>query len=129
MKRSDKVFLNNVFKEGVLLFMREPLRLKASDLLGLKPYRIFVYSMKGLEANKKKRLIATLYGYSTRKKVGEKRYEYEYRGLVDREMKLGKNCFLIEEGRAREAESVLRSYGVQFRSVSVWLSAGMRLNA
>ncbi len=102
-----KVFLNNMFKERALLFAREPLGLKASDLLGLKPYRIFVYSMKGLDADKKKRLIATLYSYSTKKKVGEKRYEYEYRGLVDREMKLGKNSFLIEEERAKEVESIL----------------------
>lgn len=122
LKDSDKVFLSNVFKEGVLLFVREPLGLKASDLLGLKPYRIFIYSMKGLDADKKKRLIATLYGYSTKKKVGEKRYEYEYRGLVDREMKLGKNSFLIEEERAKDVENILRSYGVKFRSISVWLS-------
>ena len=121
LKESDKVFLSNVFKEGTLLFVREPLGLKASDLLGLKPYRIFVYSMKGLDADRKKRLIATLYGYSTKKKVGEKKYEYEYRGLVDREMKLGKNSFLIEEERAKEVESVLRSYGARFRSISVWL--------
>ena len=122
LKDSDKVFLSNVFKEGVLLFVREPLGLKASDLLGLKPYRIFIYSMKGLDADKKKRLIVTLYGYSTKKKVGEKRYEYEYRGLVDREMKLGKNSFLIEEERAKDIENILRSYGVKFRSISVWLS-------
>lgn len=123
LKESDKVFLSNVFKEGILLFAREPLGLKASDLLGLKPYRIFIYSMKGLDADEKKRLIAALYGYSTKKKVGEKRYKYEYRGLVDRGMKLGKNSFLIEEERAKEVESVLRSYGVQFRSISVWLGA------
>lgn len=83
-----------MFREGILLFVREPLGLKASDLLRLKPYRIFVYSMKGLDAGKKKKLIAALYGYSTEKKIGEKMYKYKYRGLISEEMKLGKTVLL-----------------------------------
>ncbi|WP_456468942.1 nucleotidyltransferase domain-containing protein [Archaeoglobus sp.] len=119
LKRSDKIFLRNVFKDGIVLFVREPLLFKASELLGLKPYRLYTYTMKNLRAGEKKRLISALYGYSTRKVVGEKEYVYEYKGIAD--AKFGRNCFLVEESKAKQVEELFESYGVRYRSINVWL--------
>ena len=119
LEQSDRVFLRNVFREGILLFLRQPLRLKANELLGLKPYVLYTYSMENLSQGEKKRLISTLYGYSTRKKVGEKEYRYHYRGIAD--LKLGRNSFLVESEKAEEVEKILSSFGVEYRAIRVWV--------
>ncbi len=121
LKRSDKIFLRNVFKEGVILFVREPLLFKASELLGLKPYRLYTYTMKNLRAGEKKRLISALYGYSTKKVVGKKEYVYKYRGIAD--AKFGRNCFLVEESKVKQVEELFESYNVQYSSINVWLES------
>jgi len=120
LERGDKVFLRNVFREGIILFMREPLGFKAHDLLKLKPYRIYTYSMENLDVKDKKKLLSALYGYSTRKRVGEKEYRYVYHGIVD-VLKLGKNSILVPESGVKEVERVFTSYGVKFNSIRVWV--------
>lgn len=120
LERSDKVFLRNVLREGIILFVREPLGFRAYELLKLKPYRIYTYSMENLDVKDKKKLLSALYGYSTRKKVGEKEYRYVYYGIVD-VLKLGKNSILVPESGVKEVEELFKSYGVKFKSLKVWL--------
>lgn len=121
LKKSDKIFLREVFKDGIVLFVREPLLFKASELLGIKPYRLYTYTMKNLRAGEKKRLISALYGYSTRKIVGEKEYVYEYKGIAD--AKFGRNCFFVEESKSKQVEELFESYDVHYGSIRVWLEA------
>jgi len=124
LRESDKVFLRSVFREGKLLFVKEPIDLEigleACKLLGLKPYHIFVYSMENLDNKHKKKLLSALYGYSTRKKVGKREYSYTYHGIKDIQ-KLGKNSFLVPETSANEVEKLLKSYGVKYRSIMAWV--------
>lgn len=100
--------------------MKEPVELEAGKLLGLKPYRIFVYSMENLDNKDKKKLLSALYGYSTKKKVGKKEYSYTYHGIKDIQ-KLGKNSLLVPEISAKEVEILLKSYKVKYRSIRVWV--------
>ncbi len=120
LRKSDKVFLRSVFREGKLLFVKEPIDLEACKLLGLNPYRIFIYSMENLDTKDKKKLLSALYGYSTRKKVGKREYSYTYHGIKDIQ-KLGKNSLLVPETSANEVENLLKSYKIEYRSIMVWV--------
>ncbi len=72
LEKSDKLFLGNILIERFILYVRKLSTLRASDLLGLIPSRLYIYSIKNLEQKEKKRLISALYRYSTKKVVDGK---------------------------------------------------------
>lgn len=117
-RRADKNFVEDIIREGVLLFGK-PLVLKTRDL-ELSPYVIFLYSMKNLTSPDKLKLHRSLYGRRTVKKVKGKKYISETRGLIEEGSKLGSNVIIFPEDKAKEVRAVLNSFGASYVEMKIF---------
>jgi predicted nucleotidyltransferase len=117
-RSADKNFIENVFREGVLL-IGAPLRLACEDL-DLHPYVVFIYSLRGMENPDKLRLLRAVYGKKTVKKVGGKEYVSETQGVITEGAKLGRNIVMFPEEKAGDMRGVLRGFGVEYVELKVF---------
>lgn len=119
LKRADKSFLREVFRDSVQLYgvIKIP---SASTLLGLRPVRIVRISVEELPGIKKIKFSQALYGRISR--VGKKRYSY--RGLLHElgGRRLGRGVIEVPENAWIELKSFLDGWKVWYKSEKVWRS-------
>jgi len=115
LRKTDTGLLRNVFREGKILFLKEPLDLPAARLLDLKPFALYTFGLKGLPQPQKARFNRLLYPHKT---AG-----YRYRGLLADlgGIRLSSGCFLLPQDGCRRIERVLKRHRVNFQSRQVWL--------
>ncbi len=85
---------------------------------GLKHYALFIYSLSGLEQNKKMAFIREMFGYRLRK--GKK--TYETKGLLAEigGSKLGRSL-LIPVGKARVIQKRMAAYSIKHEIREIWI--------
>lgn len=117
LKRADKSFLREVFREGVQLYgiVKVP---SAPTLLGLRPARLVEISVDELPNVKKVKFSQALYGRTS--KVGKRCYAYHglLRGLGGRQ--LGRGVVEVPEDVWPELKSFLDGWRVRYKSDKVW---------
>jgi len=122
MASEDSVFVENILREGIVLFAKPSFKIPVEKVLSLKPYSLFTYSVKGLKQKQIMALRRALYAYRWTKKVEGKKYSYEYRGVVSRYgKKLGKSCFAVPNEIARDVRSIFERIGVPYEEMTIWL--------
>ncbi len=117
-RRAEKNFVENILREGVLLFGK-PVVLRSEEL-ELQPYVIFVYYLKHLDSRAKQRLYIALYGHRTRKRVGEKEYVSEVSGWIESGAKLERKVVMFPEDVAARVRKVLKAHGARFLEIKVY---------
>lgn len=110
----DKYFISQLFKEGILLYGKNPL-VKIKDV-GFKCFALFSFSLENLDQSDKMKMKRILYGYSTVKK-GKKLYKSFFKGLVSElsGLFIGRGAVLIPIDKAKIVENVFNSKKVKFK--------------
>lgn len=114
-EKTEPTFLQNVLRQGVLLYLRYPLRAPAFTQ-NLKPMTIVSYSLKGLSQKEKMKVVYRLFG---RKAKGE-----SLKGVVVQKgiRKLGDGCFMIPSESLDAAVNILKKYQVQFDVLRAYIT-------
>ena len=114
LKATDSGLLQNVFEEGKLVYLREPLDLPAEKLLRLKPHSIFTFGMTGLDQRMKARFNREMYERTTGK--------YKYSGLLG-EMggqRLSSGCVMVPLAARGALVRLFKRSRIEFKEIVVW---------
>jgi len=114
LRQTDSGLLQNVFREGMVLYLREPMEIPVDSLLSLKPYSIFTFELARLDQKTKAKFNRELYERTKGK--------YEYNGLLGElgGEKLSRGSVIMPfDGRERLLR-LLKKYDVEFDEVRVW---------
>ena len=111
---TDSGLLQNLFLEGKILFLREPLDFDVASLLRLKPFLIYTFDLASLDQKTKAKFNRTLYARS--------RDNYEYPGLLStlKGEKLASGCITVPVSERKVVEKFFRSFKVTWNAVRVW---------
>ena len=116
-KEIEPTFLENVLKEGRLLYVRFPFEIPAF-FQELAPTAIISYNLKNLSHQDKMRLTYRLFG----RKVGTRNYKgiiYELGG-----MRLGYGSVAIPEEKLKKVTDLLNLFNVKYRVIKVLVPTG-----
>jgi len=116
----DRDFLHNALREGKTLFGKVVV---SSDMLGLRPYRAFSYSLVGNTPKEKQAIHRLIYGYRVKTVKGGKVYVSKKEGMVDRgDIKiLGRGVIAVPEEEAARLEETLKRFHVQYTTTKIFL--------
>jgi hypothetical protein len=114
LRRMNPVFVQSVFKEGIILYLRYPWVLP-SRLANTVESLLVTYSLKGLSQHAKQRVDYKLFG----KTIGEHRYP----GLVEKcgGKRLGRGCFLIPKENAKAVLNFLTEHNIKHEFLDVYV--------
>jgi len=114
LKKTDTGLLQNVFQEGKIVYLREPLDISVNSLLKQRPYVIYTFQLNNLSQKDKVRLNRELY-----ERTHEK---YAYRGFLQ-EMggqKLSSGCVLLPYNKKKRIENFFNKFKVKYRELKIW---------
>lgn len=111
---TDSGLLQNLFLEGKVLFLREPIDIHVAALLQLKPFLIYTFDLAHLDQKTKARFNRTFYP--------RRRDNYEYPGLLStlKGEKLASGCITVPFSEKKAAEKFFRSFKVKANAVRIW---------
>jgi len=115
LKRTDFGLLRNIFREGEIIFLREPLSINLPSLLKIKPYVLLSFKLTGLPQKEKTRFNTALYGVKKKK--------YVYRGLLDLigGKKVGRAGILIPEKEEKKIKELFAGYKIKTEEMKIWV--------
>jgi predicted nucleotidyltransferase len=115
----NPTFLRSVLEEGILLYARYPLALKANQL-GAVPSLIISYSLAKLPQKEKQAINYKLFGRGIQQR--------RYRGLVGEVggRHLGRGCMLLPEEAAGAVLSLLGKHNVKYQIMRVSVFGGVQ---
>ncbi|RMF91670.1 MAG: nucleotidyltransferase domain-containing protein [Methanobacteriota archaeon] len=118
----DRQFIEEVMREGVIVYGKVP-QIDTKKLM-LEPYSLIYFSLKNIAKADKMRLKRALYGHKTLKRYKNKVYRSVTVGLVDQlgGRRTGIASVLIPAKKAKEFIEVLKSFGVEYEKLDVWIS-------
>lgn len=118
----DRQFIEEVFKEGIILFGKNPV----VDIKKLKlmPYTLIYYSLRNLSKSEKMRVKRALYGHTTYKEYKGKIYKSEVKGLIEevKGKRTGIASILIPTTKSKIFMDILKNFNVEFQRLDVWIS-------
>lgn len=114
LKITDTGLLQNIFYEGILLYMKEPIKLSAVLLLKQKPYIIYTFQLNNLIQKDKTKFNRQLYE--------QKRGKYQYKGLLKTAggEKLSGGCIIVPYSQKARIDRFFKTSGVTYQSLNVW---------
>lgn len=115
LKRMNPVFIQSVFEEGIILYMRYPWVLK-SRLANAVWFLLVTYSLKGLSQKEKQSVDYKLFG----RVIGR----HSYSGLVEKcgGKHLGRGCLLIPKENAETVLNFLDEHNVSYKLSDAYIS-------
>jgi len=114
LQKTDTGLLQNIFLEGKIIYLKEPLDIPSAVLLQQKPYLIYTFQINSLIQKNKVRFNRQFYEQIIK--------GYNYRGLL-REVggqKLSAGCVLIPYGQGKKIEKFFKKFKVKFEQLKVW---------
>jgi predicted nucleotidyltransferase len=113
-KKTDSGLLQNLLREGKILFLRDFHEISAVELLKQKPFVIYSFRINLLSQKKKAKFNREF--YSRTKK------NYTYRGLLQKlgGEKLASGCILIPFRKRNVLEKFFKKYKIEFESKNIW---------
>ncbi len=114
LRHTDSGLLQNVFKEGMVLYLREPMEIPVDSLLSLKPYSIFKFELPHLDQKTKAKFNRDMYERTQGK--------YQYRGLLGElgGEKLSRGSVIVPFDSRERLLRHLKKYDAEFDEVRVW---------
>ncbi len=114
LQKTDSGLLQNIFKEGKVLYLREPAEISSALLLQQKPYIIYSFRISKLSQRDKVRFNRSLYE--------QKRKGYKYKGLLNElsGKKLSSGCVMIPNNQKEKIEKFFKKLNVKFEQLKVW---------
>ncbi len=114
MRQTDFGLLQNVFREGKILYLKESLDISSSLLLREKPYIIYTFNLRELKQNEKARFNRVLYA--------RKKGKYSYKGLLEKigGKKLTSGCVIIPYTKKENMEKLLNKFNIKYEAIKVW---------
>lgn len=118
----DRNFVENVFKEGILLYGQQ-LTVSVKQLQ-LEPYVLIQYETKNCAQQLRTRLVRILYGYSTHKRYRGKKYISTSIGLLQKYggRKVGLASILVPLGSSKVFINILASNKITYKKLEVWIA-------
>ena len=114
LQKTDSGLLQNIFKEGKILFLREPAEIPSALLLQQKPYLIYSFGISKLSQKNKAKFNRALYE-RTRK-------GYKYKGLL-KELggkRLSSGCVMVPHSQKEKLEKFFKKYNIKFEQLKIW---------
>jgi hypothetical protein len=114
LQKTDSGLLQNIFKEGKVLYLREPAEIPSAVLLQQKPYIIYSFRISKLSQKDKVRFNRSLYE--------QKRKGYKYKGLLNElgGKKLSSGCVMVPNNQKEKIEKFFKKLNVRFEQLKVW---------
>lgn len=114
LQKTDSGLLQNIFKEGKVLYLREPAEIPSTLLLQQKPYIIYSFRINKLSQRDKVRFNRSLYE--------QKRKGYKYKGLLNElgGKKLSSGCVMVPNNQKEKIEKFFKKLNVKFEQLKVW---------
>ena len=118
----DEHFIEEVMKEGILLYAKSPSVVIHG--LELEHYAMIIFSLEKLTAKDKMKVKRALYGQKTRKIVKDKTYESAKTGIVQslQGMRIGPGAVLLPQKNVTDFENVLKKFKLTFKRVDILLT-------
>lgn len=114
LKRTDTGLLQNVFQEGKIIYLSEPLDIFVSSLLKQKPYVIYTFQLNNLSQKDKARFNRELY-----ERTHEK---YAYKGFLQEigGEKVSSGCVMIPYNKRKRIEKFFNKFKVKYEIMKIW---------
>jgi predicted nucleotidyltransferase len=119
LRQTSPNLLENIFKDGRILYLRYPLQIPVEKILSLKLAALYQLDTTKLGQLEKVALNKILYGKKERK-LGK---SYEYTGRIAQlgGERVGRGTFIVPAEASREIEEILTTHGASFRKREIWL--------
>jgi len=114
LRKTDSGLLKNVFEEGKVIYLREPMEIPVKALLALNPFSILVFELTKLDQKTKARFNREMYERT--------RGKYKYGGLLGEigGRKLSRGCILIPQSARTRLLRFFKKYSVGSEEIEVW---------
>lgn len=114
LQKTDSGLLQNIFKEGKILYLREPAEIPSALLLQQRPYIIYSFRISKLNQKDKAKFNRSLYEQIRRK--------YKYKGILNElgGKKLSSGCVIIPNSQREKLEKLFKKFNVTFEQLKVW---------
>jgi len=114
LAETDTGLLQNLFLEGKILFLREPLDIDISALLQLKPFLVYTFDLGNLDQKAKAKFNRAFYP--------RVRKNYNYPGVLTelKGKKLASGCIMVPFSKKKPVEKFFKSQKVKFNSLRIW---------
>jgi len=121
-ERLDRQFVEQAFKEGLVLYGRVP-QIDVKKLR-LEPYSLVYFSLKKLSKSDKMKFKKAIYGHKTIKKYKNKVYKSSVVGIVEQlgGRRTGIASVLIPAKKIKEFTDILKKFGAEYEILDVWIS-------
>ncbi|MEM3871706.1 MAG: nucleotidyltransferase domain-containing protein [Nitrososphaeria archaeon] len=109
--KSEPTFLNEIFRNGKLLYIKYPFQAYMRPL-DLKPYKLITYNMSGLRQEDKMKFYYKLYGKNSSSNIG----------LVKKVggIKVSEGCLLMPEDSFEIIKDILNKFNVKFNVIEIY---------
>lgn len=113
-RKTDSGLLQNLLKEGKILFLRDFFEISAVALLKQKPFIIYSFKINLLSQKNKAKFNREFYSRTNKK--------YEYKGLLQKMggEKLAPGCVLIPFARKNGMEKIYKKYKIGYETKNIW---------
>ena len=114
LQKTDTGLLQNIFQEGKILYLKEPVEIPSSALLQQNPYLIYSFQISSLTQKDKVKFNRHLYE-QTRK-------GYKYKGLLQEigGQRLSAGCVIVPYMQKEKTEKFFKKFKVKFEQLKVW---------
>ena len=114
-RKTDSGLLQNILREGKILFLRDFLEIPAVQLLKQKPYAVYTFQLNSLTQKSKAKFNREFYSRTKEK--------YEYKGLLHQLSgeKLASGCVFIPFAKKAELEKFFKKNKISYASKNVWM--------
>lgn len=109
LEKTDFVLLRQIFSEGKIIYWNSLYDLDAANILKIKPYILYTFSLRNLKQNTKLKYNYELYG-----KKGN--------GYLSRinGMAISKSCIIVPVEKEKSIEVVFNKYRVKYDKMNIW---------
>ncbi len=114
LNEMDSGLLQNIFQEGKLLYLKEPLEIESALLLKQRPFVLFTFELKNLSQKEKAKFNRKLYLHAIQ--------GYKYPGLLQKigGEKLSPGCVLVPFKESKKMEKFFRNFKIKFNEIKIW---------
>ncbi len=114
LSKTDTGLLQNIFQEGKIIYLKEPVEIPATVLLKQKPQIVYSFQLSNLSQKKKARFNNSLYGRNKNK--------YKYKGLLEEigGRKMSSGCIMIPYKEKPKIEKYFKKFKIKHEQLKVW---------
>jgi predicted nucleotidyltransferase len=114
LAETDSGLLQNIWREGLVLFLRGFQEIPAAALLKQKPYQLYSFQLSPLSQKQKAKFNRQF--YARRAKI------YKYQGILQKlgGEKLTAGCVIIPFAKKAQLEAFFEKSGIRYDSKSIW---------